>query len=49
MDSLLVQKYTDVWERVAHSTMRGKSSVFDLVTLYPSGSSPFSVTPVPTE
>ena len=49
MESLLAQKYTDVWERLADFSVRGKFSVLGLETLYPSGMSPFSVEGVPAE
>ena len=49
VESLLAQKYTDVWERLADFSVRGKFSVLGLETLYPSGTSPFSVEGVPAE
>ena len=39
----MAQKYTDVWERLADFSVRGKFSVLGLEMVYPSGTSPFSV------
>ena len=44
-----MQKYTDVWERLADSNMRGKFSVFGLETLYLSGTSSFPMVGAATE
>ena len=49
MEYLLAQKYTDVWERLADSSVRGMFSLLDLETLYPLGTSPFSVVGGPAE
>ena len=43
VESLLAQKYTDVWERLAEFRVRGNFSVLGLETLYPSGTSPCTV------
>ena len=43
VESLLAQKYTDVWERLAEFRVTGNFSVLGLETLYPSGTSPCTV------
>ena len=42
-------EYTDVWEWLADSRVRRKVSVLGLETLYPLGTSPFSVVGGPAE
>jgi hypothetical protein len=42
---LLAPKYTDVWEGEANSTVKVKSSVHDLETLYPLETSSLSMIP----